>query len=417
MVALSDARWLNGDRVNGYAKIFLGVTIGLAAWRLVSVWADGCDFVAFWTAARMALAGVPAAAYDMPALFVAEAEEGFPRVAFVSPPPFLALVSPLGGLPYPVALAMFSVLTFAALALALRWMPKGLYWPALAFPVSIVSIIFGQTGMLTSALLMGALGLLPRHKVGTGLLIAALVIKPQIAVLVPIALMAGREWRAFGAAAVGSIVLLGGSVALFGVETLAASMTAQSAVSDLLLSGRPSVTLAHMQSVYRLALSTGLSVPAALSVQAVVALAAAAAVWYVWRRQGDPLARASILCAATPLAAPYVLTYDLGILIVPICWLAREGARHGFRPWERLALVAGFLSPLVLQWYVDVVALGPLVCLALLATVLLRLGPRLHALDHARGDQHVAVPGRGRVADVEPAVRRVRGDGRIGRQG
>jgi len=49
-------------------------------------------------------------------------------------------------------------------------------------------------------------------------LLGLLCYKPHLALLVPVALAAGGHWRAFGAAAVTVAVVVGLSVALFGVE-------------------------------------------------------------------------------------------------------------------------------------------------------------------------------------------------------
>ena len=51
------------------------------------------------------------------------------------------------------------------------------------------------------------------------------------------------------------------------------------------------------------------------------------------------------MLAGTALASPYLFNYDLPFLILPLLWLVREGCRHGFRDWEKLALVALFAAP------------------------------------------------------------------------
>jgi len=370
--AFRTATWLDRSRVNGYAVIFLGLSAAFVVAVLTLSWRDGSDFVAFWGAARLVLSGSPAAAYDMPALFAYLREAGFTHpVPFAYPPPYLALVAPLGLLPYPAALGLFFAFTFAAYALALRWMPRGLYWPALAFPVTVVSIVGGQNGLLTSSLIIGALGLLPRHKALAGLLIAALVIKPQLALLFPVALIAAREWRVFWVAGLGAMALLLASVAWLGVDTLTAMLAAQRDVVALL--DGSSLTSHMIQSVFRVCLSLGLGQTVAMAVQALAAIGAASVVYRAWRKTPDALARAAVLCAALPLTTPYVLTYDLGPLIVTIAFLAREGIVRGFRPWERLLLVIAFLAPLPLAALAIDVALAPYLSAALLVAAYWRV--------------------------------------------
>jgi uncharacterized membrane protein len=50
---------------------------------------------------------------------------------------------------------------------------------------------------------------------------------------------------------------------------------------------------------------------------------------------------------ATFLATPYAWDYDAVILIFAAAWLGREGMRSFFLPWERIAIVALLVSPLV----------------------------------------------------------------------
>ena len=51
------------------------------------------------------------------------------------------------------------------------------------------------------------------------------------------------------------------------------------------------------------------------------------------------------MIVAALLATPFLLDYDLVLLAVPLAWLAREGLRTGFLPWEKIGLMAGFVLP------------------------------------------------------------------------
>lgn len=362
--AISEARWLDRGRVTGYAKLLMLAWVGFLAVVLARFWARGSDFVAFWSAARLALEGRAATAYDIAALLAVQAQAGFPAgVPFINPPPYLLAVLPLGALDYPVALAIWLIGTFGLFALALRWLPREFYWPALAFPTVVVCGMAGQNGFLTSALLIGALGLQRDHKVLAGLLIGALVIKPHLALLLPVALIAGRDWKTFTVAGLTATGLLALSVFAFGSETLTAFLDS-AAYSGSLLSG-PSHIAHKTQSVLGLAVMVGASLALAAALQIVVASGAATAVFTLWRKTDDPLARAAIVCAATPLAVPYLFVYDLPFLVAPLVYLAREGVRRGFRPYERIGLLAAYLSPLAMFGLIGELALTPFVALGL----------------------------------------------------
>jgi hypothetical protein len=105
--------------------------------------------------------------------------------------------------------------------------------------------------------------------------------------------------------------------------------------------------LPKIKSVFALALELGASRTAALTAQGAAALVAACAVWLIWRRNPDPLARGAALAAAIPLAPPYLLLYDLVFLALPVIWLGLEGARRGYRPGERLALGLAYAMPVI----------------------------------------------------------------------
>lgn len=383
---LREARWLDADRVSGYAKILLGLEVLFIIGIVAVGWSRGTDFLAVWTAAKMVIAGHPADAYNVQAVLDFQEAAGFPRAPFVSPPPFLALIAPLGLLSYLPAFVIWMTLNVLAYAWALRSVPRALYWPALAFTVCVVTVGSGQLGLLTAALTIGAVSCLERRKVLAGMLIGALIIKPHLAILFPLALIAGREWRAFVSAAVTVAALSLASGLLLGWDTFAAFLH-QSSFTGSLVAGH-TFTLSRMQSVLSLVATATGSMTLGWALQGVSTVLVGIAVYRVWSRFTDPLTRSAALCAAVPLATPYVFTYDLPLLIIPLVWLAREGVRRGFRPWERVALVLTFLSPVSLEWPLGGLHLAPVLCAGLLGAVLIRTSafkvpgvePRLEAV-------------------------------------
>jgi hypothetical protein len=57
--------------------------------------------------------------------------------------------------------------------------------------------------------------------------------------------------------------------------------------------------------------------------------------------------KAAALLIGTVLATPYVLDYDLMLLAPAIALLAADGIGRGFAPYEKTALAALWLVPLV----------------------------------------------------------------------
>jgi hypothetical protein len=81
----------------------------------------------------------------------------------------------------------------------------------------------------------------------------------------------------------------------------------------------------------------------------VIVLLAAAAVALVWRRAARaPLpVRAAILLAATPVAVPVLMFYDLMLVFVALVWLSRVAAPEGPGAWRTVVTAAVFMGPLL----------------------------------------------------------------------
>ncbi len=99
---------------------------------------------------------------------------------------------------------------FAALVLSLLVLVRGLGAPALAAWLGVASLpaalglAQGQWDPLLLLALVGAIWALERKPLVAGLLLSALLLKPQLIWLVPMALMAMRRWRALGGLALGA---------------------------------------------------------------------------------------------------------------------------------------------------------------------------------------------------------------------
>ncbi|WP_168703775.1 glycosyltransferase 87 family protein, partial [Gordonia paraffinivorans] len=88
----------------------------------------------------------------------------------------------------------------------------GAYWPALAFPGGLLAAMAGQSALLLAALMAAGVGTLPRRPLLSGVFIGLMVLKPQLALLAPVAFAAAGAWRAFAAAALTVAAALGLSV-------------------------------------------------------------------------------------------------------------------------------------------------------------------------------------------------------------
>ena len=91
-------------------------------------------------------------------------------------------------------------------------------WWALAFPGAFQNFGYGQNGFLSVILLGGGLLLLESNPFLGGLLLGLFSYKPHLAVLVPLALLAGRRWRALAGLLTGALGLALASLWVFGPD-------------------------------------------------------------------------------------------------------------------------------------------------------------------------------------------------------
>src|SRR5207248_327842 len=147
----------------------------------------------------------PAAAYDYARVSAVQLgalpwREGaaVPIFPWHYPPMFLIIVAGLALLPYGTALAAWLAATLLAYPATVRAIPpdRPAIMAALAFPAVFVNLGHGQNGFLSTALLGGGLLLLGRRPALAGFLLGLLAYKPQLGLLLPLALLAGSHWRA-----------------------------------------------------------------------------------------------------------------------------------------------------------------------------------------------------------------------------
>src|SRR5436305_11815836 len=139
-----------------------------------------------------------------------------PNYNYSYPPVALVLTLPFAVLPYLPALGLWLIGGWYAFYRALRLAAPNALLLALAAPAVFVNTYCGQNGVWTAAFLGGGLCLLARRPVIAGMLFGLQAYKPHLALMIPVALTAGRQWRAFAAAAVTVGLLLLASLALAG---------------------------------------------------------------------------------------------------------------------------------------------------------------------------------------------------------
>jgi hypothetical protein len=274
------------------------VFIGFAVWMVpgtVRASQQGylafSDFFAQWSFAQFAQAGHGALIYDPGALhqfqltLEPDLRQFFP---YPYPPEYLFAVWPLGWLPFGTAYLAWDAVTLALFLWAVfgrEWRTRMVAFVALA-PVTIISLIYGQNGLLVSALVVGGMRLMGRRPIVGGVLLGLATIKPQICVLIPFALVAAGQWRTLIAASVTALLLVVASGLAFGWEMLPGWLHA---IANHASYVERSVNQYLKPTVMATLTLAGVPLTAAYAIQALIGVAVAVIVCLCFRRGADDM--------------------------------------------------------------------------------------------------------------------------------
>jgi hypothetical protein len=268
---------------------------------------------------------------------------------FGNPPIAAWIIAPFTLIPYPAALALWSVLIlFIVVALSQGFAPGG---RATRLACALSAIGFLPTFVMMEAaplspVVVGAVGLcallLLRGKdLAAGAVLSLIMVKPNIALLIPLTLLVAGWWRVFLAWFVTSVAL--------GLLSLAAIGT-----SGLL--GFISVNLTYFQETYHLnySLEVILGSPAAWEVAVVLVLALAlVAAWM--SRGGGPEIPIVAGIVATLLINHHLTPADFTMLLPAVWLLLRTRPEFTMRILGGTLWAVGWMSSLGLAWPVAAV--------------------------------------------------------------
>ena len=347
------------------------------------------DFISFWTVGELALEGHAADAYrEMPHFFKELALHGDTTqlyFAFFYPPFFMLLCAGFALLPYFPALCLWLGSTFIGYAAALRGLlPKSLgkganLWVLfLGYPAVMVNAGFGQNGFLSAGLLGSAAIWLDRRPELAGVCLGCLSYKPQLGIIIPLALIVARRWRVFAVASVTVVAFVAVSTLAFGIDIwppFFANMSVAKrnwmespipAYLQLLITAFGTVRLHGGSLLVAYALQIVVTVTAMVMLVGALLMRPASA------RSGR--AEGAAIAACVPFCSPFMLEYDLLILAVPMAWLLGEALRDGFRRGELVSLVAVFVAPVLFKItaFDNAMKLSVIAAAALLFVVVLR---------------------------------------------
>jgi hypothetical protein len=264
------------------------------------------------------------------------------------PPTFFLILAPLSTLPYPYAFLTWDVATLlgclAVVYLIVRRPPAIAL--VLASPFTAWNFLAGQNGFLTASLFGASLFFLEKRPMVAGAIVGCLTYKPQFGILIPVALVASRQWRAVASAVVAAASLAAASIALFGSDAWAAFPNGLVAQSKLNLGAGPDSNWGYLQTVYGLIRSLHGSANTAWLAQGLATLTTAVIVWIVWQSRVRYPLKAATLSAAALVATPYAYAYDMAAIVVPAAFLAADQLRRGLLHGDKTIWLILFGMPL-----------------------------------------------------------------------
>ena len=327
------------------------------------------DFTNVYAAGRLALEGHAAQAYDwdihkhVQEAVVGQSFDGY--FGWHYPPPYLFVAAALARLPYTVAFATWVVVSAIPYAIVVRrltghwagWLIAG------ACPLALHNVMIGQNGFLTAALIGGALLALPKRPWLAGVCIGLLIYKPQYGLLLPLALIAARQWRVTAAAVVTACALIVLSWLAFGTEAWAAFIAWLPRASQaFLVEGQ--AQFGKLQSVLALCRFLGGSDALARVMQGAATLAAAGALVVLWFGRAAHEVKAAALATAALVATPYLYPYDMVVLAIPVALIVKLGLATGFLRYELAALGVAVLLLVAFPFVVAPIGLGATLLIA-----------------------------------------------------
>jgi len=390
------AAWRLGAYGGALAIVYAGVLVNIyrsGAWLVNS---EGVpiytDFTCAWAAGSLALHGQIASLYDMAEFVKIQTALAVSKLAVYQtwpyPPIFFLVLAPLAMLPYAAAFLTWNLVTLIGCIAAVylivpRFAAIGL---VLASPFTFWNFIAGQNGFLTASLLGAALLFLERQPVLAGVFIGCLTYKPHIGILLPLALVASRQWRAIASAAATAALLAGASIAAFGTEPWQAFpqgfahhtngiLLSDPATDPGYWGADPTGFWGHLQTVYGLVRYLNGGASLAWLAQGITTAGLAVIVWLLWRSPARYPLKAAALSAAALIATPYAFAYDLAVLVVPVAFLASDQIRGKLLRGEQTIMLALFGVSLSVIPTLGKVPIGPLIVLTVLGLILRRALP------------------------------------------
>jgi hypothetical protein len=365
--------------LQGWAVVALTPTHpGLVGFNLNTL---GTDYMVFYGGVRWLFDGQLGALFDgerftayLNTAFAGSLTQPLAFRPWVYPPTYLFVLLPFGVLPFAFSYIAFQLAGAATLTAALRFgighsnTRPLVIAAALLGPAAAINAGLGQNAFFVAAALVGGFRLVSARPALGGAILALLTVKPQVWLLVSVALAAAREWRALAWMIAAALALALASVAAFGLASWRNWLAAAEVGYEVTKLGG-----VWDDSIYACLVSAGAPHAVANAGQAAGTLLGAGLVYYAFRRHLANDRKLAVLLAATVFAAPHSALADTVLLAVAaVLWIADMAPGEGSLAKWTLALGL-WLAPLYNPPLVSPVGrLTPVLILGFIAMALAR---------------------------------------------
>ena len=332
--------------------ILIAFCIGAGALLMASMtFAIGVlpDYSTFWTAARLSLTEhAGEVLYDAERMtelqsWLVRNEDLRP---WAYPPSALFVLLPFAPLPFWLSLVVWSSIS-AALYFAAAWFfSRSIAVAALAtlsFSTVLVALHGHLTNLVAAIIFMG-LAILSTAPILAGILLgAAATIKPQLLLLAPLALLAGRHYSAlFSSIATGALIGIA-STMVFGIDLWLAWLKSLPTFLDIV---RHNGISGFGVTPVSMAFQLGLHGTGELALRLALGLTGVVLCWRVFRITGSLPHRLVAMIGGGFLVLPYAMSYELAVL-APAAAVYVLGNKRGPVDWC-LAVISALV--LVAWW-------------------------------------------------------------------
>ena len=316
----------------------------------------GGDFNWFWVTGKALGQGLNVDFYDpavfSPLLRLSLHYDPGGTILLIYPPLVLPLFSAFALLPAAPGYIVYCTISLAASACLLRF--AGFPWwcilLGLISPAASTWLYGGQLDLLCGAIMIYGLSRLECAPGFAGLALSLLALKPQLALLVPVAVLARGQWKAVLTGVLGVAFFTALSLLYWRNASWVSFLYEGCANMRALLQAPIIYGSAHPAdydfqfsgvSVFWMLRSLHLGLHIAYAAQAAATLLALGASWAVWRHPALMLQRRIIFTVLLmPFTVPYGFTGSLCMYSTVLPLLARRG-----RPWRNAALAWLWAAP------------------------------------------------------------------------